>query len=72
MEARTISTLANGRFIMGLGAAKAAALHMGWTQETMRPVPVHRESIGLVRKLLSGEAVDHQGKFYKLEAPRDR
>lgn len=69
MEARTISALANGRFIMGFGAAKAAALHMGWTNETMRPVPTHRECIGLVRKLLSGEAVDHQGQFYKLDAP---
>ena len=69
MEARTINTLANGKFIIGLGAAKAAALHMGWTEQTMHPVPVHRESIGLIRKLLSGEAVDHQGKFYKLDAP---
>jgi 5,10-methylenetetrahydromethanopterin reductase len=69
MEARTISTLANGRFVMGLGAAKAAALHMGLTEQTMRTVATHRESIGLIRKLLSGEAVDHQGTFYKLDAP---
>ena len=70
MEARTISTLSNGRFIMGLGAAKAAALHMGWTEQTLRTVAVHRESIGLIRKLLSGEAIDHEGKTYKLDAPR--
>jgi alkanesulfonate monooxygenase SsuD/methylene tetrahydromethanopterin reductase-like flavin-dependent oxidoreductase (luciferase family) len=31
---------------------------------------MHRESIGLIRKLLSGEAVDHQGTFYKLDAPQ--
>jgi 5,10-methylenetetrahydromethanopterin reductase len=35
----------------------------------MRSVAIHRESIGLMRKLLSGEAVDHEGKLYKVDAP---
>jgi 5,10-methylenetetrahydromethanopterin reductase len=69
MEARTLSTLSGGRVILGLGAAKAAALHMGWTEQTLRSVAIHRESIALTRKLLAGAAVDHQGKFYKLDAP---
>src|SRR5690554_394012 len=38
MEARTLSTLAKGRFILGMGAAKAASLHMGWTAQTMKTV----------------------------------
>lgn len=69
MESRTLNTLSKGRFIMGLGAAKAAALHMGWTEQTMRAVPIHRESVVLMRKLLSGEAVDHEGKLFKVDAP---
>jgi 5,10-methylenetetrahydromethanopterin reductase len=50
MEARTLDALSGGgRFIIGLGAAKAAALHMGWTEKTMRAAPTHREAIGLMR-----------------------
>jgi 5,10-methylenetetrahydromethanopterin reductase len=63
MEARTLSTLSGGRVILGLGAAKAAALHMGWTEQTLRSVAIHRESIALTLKLLAG------AKFYKLDAP---
>jgi 5,10-methylenetetrahydromethanopterin reductase len=69
MECQTTSRLSGDRFILGIGAAKAAALHMGWTEKTMRAVPTTRESIGLIRELLSGKAVDHEGELYKLDAP---
>ncbi|WP_143957433.1 LLM class flavin-dependent oxidoreductase [Rhodoligotrophos appendicifer] len=69
MECHTTSRLSDGRFIMGLGAAKAAALHMGWTEKTMRAAPTIRESIGLVRELLDGRPVDYHGEIYKLDAP---
>lgn len=72
LEADTITRLSNDRFILGIGAAKAAALHMGWTEKTMRAVPTIRESIGLIRQLLDGGVVDHQGEFYKLDAPKSR
>jgi 5,10-methylenetetrahydromethanopterin reductase len=32
-------------------------------------VPTHRETIGLMRELLAGKPVDHQGRLYKLDAP---
>jgi 5,10-methylenetetrahydromethanopterin reductase len=70
MEARTLDTLSGGgRFVIGLGAAKAAALHMGWTEETMRAAPTHRETIGLMRELLAGKPVHHEGRLYRLDAP---
>jgi 5,10-methylenetetrahydromethanopterin reductase len=69
LEADTLRRLSGDRLVLGLGAAKAAALHMGWTEKTMRAVPTIRESIGLVRQLLDGKPVDHQGEFYKLDAP---
>lgn len=69
MECQTTSRLSGDRFILGIGAAKAAALHMGWTESTMRTVPTIREGIGLIRELLSGQAVDHEGEIYRLDAP---
>jgi len=69
MECQTTSRLSDDRFILGIGAAKAAALHMGWTEKTMRAMPTVRESVGLIRQLLAGKAVDHEGEFYKLDAP---
>lgn len=69
MEAQTIGSLSGGRFMLGLGAAKAAALHMGWSESTLRAMPTHRESVEVIRKLMSGEQVNHEGRLYKVDAP---
>lgn len=69
MECQTVARLSNDRFMLGLGAAKAAALHMGWTESTMKAMPTHRESISVIRQLMSGKAVNHEGKLYKVDAP---
>lgn len=69
MECQTLAKLSGDRFMLGMGAAKAAALHMGWTEATMKAMPTHRESISVIRQLMSGAPVDHQGKLYRLDAP---
>lgn len=72
MEAVSLSELSGGRFIIGFGAAKAVSMHMGHDSETMKPVPVHREAIAIVRALLKGEALDYKGKTFTFDAPPRR
>ena len=69
MEAVSLSELSNGRFIMGLGAAKAALLHMGYTSETLKPVPAHRDAIAIMRAIFKGDAFDYRGKTFTFDAP---
>jgi len=69
MEAVSLSELSGGRFILGLGAAKAAAIHMGYTAETLKPIPAHRDAIAIVRALLEGKALDYKGKTFTFDAP---
>jgi len=69
MEAVSLSELSGGRFILGLGAAKAAAMHMGYTAETLKPIPAHRDAIAIVRALLEGKALDYKGKTFTFDAP---
>jgi 5,10-methylenetetrahydromethanopterin reductase len=69
MEAHTLSRLSEGRFILGVGAAKAAALHIGYEEKTLRAVTTHRECIDLVRKVLSGDAFEFSGKIYSMNVP---
>jgi 5,10-methylenetetrahydromethanopterin reductase len=72
MEAVSLSELSNGRFILGLGAAKAAAMHMGYTSETHKPVPAHRDAINIVRAIFKGDAFAYQGKTFTFDAPARR
>lgn len=69
MEAHTLSRLSGGRFILGVGAAKAAALHIGYEEKTLRAVTTHRECINLIRKVLSGDAFEFSGKIYSMNVP---
>lgn len=68
-EAVTLAELSGGRFAMGLGAAKAAVMHMGYNNETLKPVVAHREAIEIIRALLKGDKVDYTGKMFRMEAP---
>jgi 5,10-methylenetetrahydromethanopterin reductase len=69
MEAVSLAELSGGRFTLGLGAAKAAAMHMGYTAETLKPLPAHRDAIAIVRALLEGKALDYKGKSFTFDAP---
>jgi len=72
MEAVSLSELSGGRFILGLGAAKAAALHMDYGPDKVKPVPTHRDAITIVRALLEGDALDYHGPVFTLDAPPRR
>jgi 5,10-methylenetetrahydromethanopterin reductase len=72
MEAQSLAELSNDRFMLGLGSAKAAAMHMGYTDETLKPIGAHREAIEIVRALLKGEPLDYKGKMFTFDAPRRR
>jgi probable F420-dependent oxidoreductase len=72
-EAATLDVLSGGRLILGMGA--------GWRQTDYRQlgmpydppkVRVDRlvESVGLVKRLMAGEEVTHQGAHYRLDRAR--
>ena len=72
-EAATLDALSAGRFDLGLGA--------GWMRSDYRKLgmPYDRpgvridrleEALGLIKRLLSGEEVTHDGRFYRVEGAR--
>ncbi len=72
-EAATLDRLSGGRFELGLGA--------GWMRSDYRQlgIPYDRpglridrlqESFRLIRRLLGGEEVTHEGRFYRLDRAR--
>jgi len=64
METATLDEISDGRFILGLGAAKSAmrAQHI-----TTSPIVAMRECIEIVRRLLKGEKVVYNGKLFQFD-----
>jgi 5,10-methylenetetrahydromethanopterin reductase len=72
MEARVLQDVAGeGRFILGLGASKIFMKEIGEGEKgkEVGPATVMRESIEIVRAMLSGEEVKYEGKAYQAYAP---
>jgi len=68
-EAAAIDELSNGRFIMGIGAGMVGVGYLEYDVKVMKPVPVHRESMDIMRKVWSGEAFNYAGEFFKSQMP---
>lgn len=72
-EAATIDRLSHGRLDLGLGAGWMRSDYRKLGMAYDRPgVRIDRleEALGLVKRLLSGETVDHVGPHYRLEGAR--
>ncbi|MBT4521655.1 MAG: LLM class flavin-dependent oxidoreductase [Halieaceae bacterium] len=68
-EAAGIDELSGGRFIMGIGVGKVGIEYLEYDIDAMKPVPVHQESLDIMRKVWSGEAYDYKGNFYESTMP---
>jgi len=68
-EAAAVDELSGGRFIMGIGVGKVGIEYLEYDIDAMRPVPVHQESIDIMRKVWSGEQYDYKGEHYESSMP---
>jgi 5,10-methylenetetrahydromethanopterin reductase len=64
MEAATLWEVSGGRLILGLGSGRQAAERHGITPEELHAAGRMRECLTSVRRLLAGETVAGQGKFF--------
>jgi 5,10-methylenetetrahydromethanopterin reductase len=70
MEARVMQDLAGDRFLLGLGASKIFMKEIGEGEgEKVGPATVMRESIEIVKGVLSGDAFEYQGKVFAANVP---
>jgi 5,10-methylenetetrahydromethanopterin reductase len=70
MEARVMQDLAGDRFQLGLGASKIFMKEIGeGGGGKSSPAPVMRESIEIIRGVLSGESFQYRGKVFAVEVP---
>lgn len=68
-ECNAIDELSGGRFIMGLGAGKVGTEYLDLDMKKFSPVKTHRESIEMIRGIVSGEAFAYDGDLYKCDMP---
>jgi 5,10-methylenetetrahydromethanopterin reductase len=72
MEARVLQDVAGeGRFLLGLGASKIFMKEIGEGEKgkEVGPATVMRESMEIVRAMLSGEEVHYEGQAFQAFAP---
>ena len=70
MEARVMQDLAGDRFLLGLGASKIFMREIGEGEgEKVGPATVMRESIEIVKGVLTGDAFQYQGKVFQASVP---
>jgi 5,10-methylenetetrahydromethanopterin reductase len=72
MEARVLQDAAGeGRFLLGLGASKIFMKEIGEGEKgkEVGPATVMKESIDIIKAMLSGEEVKYEGKAFSANAP---
>ena len=67
MSAAGLAAVSQGRFILGLGVGHRPAVEHGHGIAFDRPMARLRETITIVRRLLLGEAVTHQGRVFRVQ-----
>jgi len=68
-EMVALDELSGGRFIMGLGAGKVGTEYLEIDQKKYTPVKVHRESVEILRGVMSGEAFRYDGELFHCDMP---
>ncbi len=66
MTAAGLAAVSQGRFILGLGVGHRPAVENGHGVIFRRPLTRLRETVAIVRRLLRGESVTHQGRVFKV------
>jgi len=70
MEARVMQDLAGDRFLLGLGASKIFMKEIGEGEgEKVGPATVMRESIEIIKGVLTGDAFEYRGKVFAASVP---
>ncbi len=66
----TLDEISEGRAILGLGPSSRKLVE-GWHGVPFdRPIARTRELIPLLRRILSGDRIDHEGEFYRMQGLR--
>ena len=69
MSAMSMQALSNGRFILGLGTSGPQVIE-GWHGIPFRsPIQRTRETIEIVKQIVSGEKLEYSGEIYQLPLP---
>ena len=66
MSAAGLASVSGGRFILGLGVGNRHAVESGHGVPYQRPLDRLRETISIVRRLLQGDEVEHQGRLFQM------
>lgn len=67
MGAATVDEVSEGRFILGLGASGQIVIEQWHGVPFQQPLQRTREYIEIVRLALSGQRVNYQGRFFRLQ-----
>lgn len=67
-EAATLDVLSGGNYVLGVGLGYREGEFTAFNMSLKERAPRLEESIGLIRKLWSGEEVTHKGRFYQVNA----
>lgn len=69
MTAQSLSTVSNGRFVLGLGVSGPQVVEGLHGASFKQPMGRLRECVEIIRKGLSGERLAYEGKHYLLPRP---
>jgi 5,10-methylenetetrahydromethanopterin reductase len=68
-EAAALAEASSGRFTLGLGVGRGAVNYLGIDLARQTPVATHREALEIVRRVLGGEAFEHEGTVFRAAIP---